>query len=118
MENIRGWTIDYFVDDLFLSLVNEKECVTNGEGKTIHVRKYYRRAREIIKSIPIWRPPPIFIFNISDLPERIIKEFEAVTDDKTRAYVLTQAVGRIFENLDFEHYHLSIARNLCVGFEK
>lgn len=112
------WTIECLVDQLFLSLAGTKECVTNGKDETLHVKKYYRRAREIIKSISIWRPPPIFIINISDLPKRIIKEFEAVTDDKTRAYVLTQAVGRIFENLDFEHYHLSIARNLCVGFEK
>ena len=112
------WTIEYFVDQLFLSLAGTKEHVTNGKDETLHVKKYYRRARDILKFVAIRRPPPIFIINISDLPKRIIDEFEAVTDDKTRAYVLTQAVGRIFENLDFEHYHLSIARNLCVGFEK
>jgi hypothetical protein len=32
-------------------------------------------------------------------------------------YVVAQAVGRIFENLDFEYYHLSIAKNLRVRFE-
>jgi len=68
--------------------------------------------------IPIRRPPPIFIISILDLPDRIINEFKAVTDVKIRTYVLSQAVGRIFENLDFNYYHLSVARNLCVGFEK
>lgn len=112
------WTIEYFVDRLFLSLAKTRECITNDKGETIRVKKYYRRARDILKLVPIWRPPPIFIINISDLPERIIDEFEAVTDIKTRTYVITQAVGRIFENLDFEYYHISIARNLRVGFEK
>ena len=112
------WTIEYFIDELFLYLANTKECVTNGKGKSIYIRKYYHRARDIIKSIPIWRPLPVFIINISDLPDRIVKEFEAITDNKTRAYVLTQAVERIFENLDFEYYHLSIVKNLRVGFEK
>ncbi len=112
------WTIECFVDKLFLSLAKTRECITNYKGETIHVKKYYRRARDILKIIPIRRPPPIFIINISDLPQRIIDEFETVTDIKTRTYVITQAVGRIFENLDFEYYHISIARNLRVGFEK
>jgi hypothetical protein len=106
------------VDELFLSLAKIKECITNDKGTTVYVRKYYRQARKLLKWIPISRPAPVFIINISDLPERILAEFKRLTEKDTRAYVLTQAVGRIFENLDFELYHMSIARNLRVGFER
>jgi hypothetical protein len=112
------WTIECFVDELFLSLVKIKEPITNDNGKTLHVRKYYRQARDILKWIPISKPPPDFIISISDLPQRILQEFEKVTDNDMIAYIVTQAVGRIFENMDFEYYHLSIARNLRVRFEK
>jgi len=111
------WTIECLVDKLFLRLAEVKEKVSNN-GKEIHVRKYYCRAREVIKWIPISKPPPAFIIVISDLTPRIIEEFQSVTDEATRTYIVTQAIGRIFENLDFEYYHLSIARNLRVRFEK
>ena len=116
--NDELWTIEYFVDELFFSLVQVTELITNSNGKTLRVKKYYLRARRILELIPIYRPPPIFSINISDLSQRIIDEIEDVTDDKSRTYVLTQGCGRIFENLDFEYYHLSIARNLRVGLER
>jgi hypothetical protein len=81
------------------------------------VRKYYRRARDILKWIPISKPAPVFIINISDLPQSILKELEQVKDTETITYILTQGAGRIFENLAFKCYHMSIARNLRVGFE-
>ena len=112
------WTREYFVDQLFLCLVSVTEQITNSDGEKLFVKKYYRRARHILKVIPILRPPPLYIINISDLAQRLVEEFKEVSDYKTRSYVLIQAVGRIFENLDFEYYHLSIARNLRVGFEK
>lgn len=112
------WTSECLVDELFFSLVKVRECITNNKGRTIHIRKYYRRARDILKLIPISKPAPVFIINISDLPQRIIKEIERVTENDARAYILTQAVGRIFENIDFKRYHLSIAKNLRVGFER
>jgi hypothetical protein len=112
------WTTECSVDELLLSLAGVRECFTNDSDRIIHVRKYYRLARAILKWVPISKPPPDFIINISDLPQRILQEFEKVTDNDTMTYILTQAVGRIFENLNFEYYHLSIARNLRVRLEK
>jgi exonuclease V gamma subunit len=111
------WTTECVVDELFFSLVKKSECITNDKGRTIHIRKYYFRAREILKWIPISKPAPIFIINITDLPEKIIKELEQVKENETITYILTQAVGRIFENLDFKCYHMSIARKLSVRLE-
>lgn len=86
----------------------------------MHVRKYYRQARELFKWIPIAKPSPAFIIYISDLTQDIKTQIEHMmaTNPDNLSYVLTQAVGRIFENLDFKYYHLSIARNLRVRLEK
>ena len=114
------WTLEYFVDKIFLCLVQVKETVHN-EGKEIDVRKYYRQAIEKSKWIPIAKPSPAFIIYISDLTQEIKTQIEhlmATSSPDNLRYVLTQAVGRIFENLDFEYYHMSIARNLKVRFEK
>lgn len=117
---IDFWTLEYFVDKIFLRLVEVKETVHNGD-KEIHVKKYYRQARELFKWIPIAKPSPAFIIYISDLTQEIktqIEQLMATSSPDNLRYVLTQAVGRIFENLDFEYYHLSIARNLRVRIEK
>ena len=119
------WTIEYTIDKLYLCLAGIRRIVTDckkdddDDNRSIHFRKYYHQARMLMKWIPIAKPPPEFVIDISDLPPRLAKELqEKITDNRTRRYVATQAAGRIFENLDFEYYHLSIARNLCVRFEK
>jgi hypothetical protein len=113
------WTIECLVDQLFLNLCRSRQTITNNSGRTITIRKYYAQARELMKWIPIARlPSNEFVINISDIIPAIREEIESVANSpKTLQYILTQAVGRIFENLDFEYYHLSIARNLRVRFE-
>ena len=115
------WTTERLIDQLFLNLCSSRQTITNDSGRTITVRKYYRQARELMKWIPIARlPSNEFVIYISDLTPAVRKEIENVADNhnhKTLRYILTQAVGRIFENLDFEYYHLSVARNLRVRLE-
>jgi hypothetical protein len=113
------WTTECLVDQLFLNLCSSRQTITNDSGRTITIRKYYAQARELMKWIPIARlPSNEFVINISDIIPAIREEIESVANSpKTLQYILTQAVGRIFENLDFEYYHLSIARNLRVRFE-
>jgi hypothetical protein len=114
------WTEEYLIDLIFLRLASIKENLCNDKAQTVHVRKYYRQASELMKWIPVSKPPPEFIINISDLTPRLIKELtqNITSKEKTRiTYVLTQAVGRLFENLNFDTCHLSILRNLNVRFE-
>jgi hypothetical protein len=113
------WTTEYSVDQLFLDLVRVKEGVSVDNGGIILVRKYYRQARQLLYWIPVARlPSNEFVICVGDLSPRIIKEIESIICTPTiLRYVLTQAVGRIFENLDFEYYHLSVARNLRVRIE-
>jgi hypothetical protein len=118
-EEQELWTTECLVDQLFLCLAGTKEYITtNKNDDTIPVKKYYSQARRLMKWIPIARPAPEFVINIGDLKSKVRKEIESIIDSPmTLQYVLTQAVGRIFENIDFDYYHLSIARNLKVKFE-
>ena len=112
------WTTEKLIDELFLLLVSVSESVSDDTGETISVRKYPRRARESRKWIPVARPPPEYIIDKSDLNEKLRSELlEEITSEEARQHVLKEAVGRIFENLGFEYYHLSIARNLKVRVE-
>lgn len=113
------WTIEHSVDELFLDLVKIKENISNDNGKVIPVRKYYRQARQLMFWIPVARQPSnAFVICVSDLSPRIKKDIESMIPTPTiLRHVLTQAVGRIFENLDLEYYHLSVARNLRVRIE-
>ena len=113
------WTTEYLVDKLFLCLAEVKETIVDKDTcREIHVRKYYRQARELFKWIPIAKPSPVFVISISDLTPEIKNEIVAIDSEDTLTYALKQAVGRIFENLDFDYYHLSIAKNLKVKLQK
>jgi hypothetical protein len=118
-ETKEEWTIEYLVDQLFLNLVKIKGTITDSKGKTMHVRKYYRQAQQLMRWIPLaMQPSNEFVIFDNDLSPRIRKDIESIISTPTTLhYVLTQAVGRIFENLDFEYYHLSVARNLRVRIE-
>jgi hypothetical protein len=118
-EQGEYWTTECLIDQLILNLCSIRQTTINDNGKALTIRKYYAQARELMKWIPIARLPlNEFVINISDIRPEIRKEIESISNNhKTLQYVLTQAVGHIFENLDFEYYHLSIARNLRVRFE-
>ena len=120
------WSIECTVDELQLDLCRAKEVITVDQGfyvngqryvRTLTVHKYYRQARELMKWIPIARPPLAFVINTSDLSLKLIKELEAWINHPTFSYILKEAAGRIFENLDFSRYHQSIARCLKVRLE-
>ena len=114
-EKEEQWTTECLVDELFLHLTAIKEIITDCNGREIPARKYCRQAKELSRWIPIARPAPDFIVNISDLTPRLKSELTSIADNpRTLQYVLMHAVARIFENLDFEYYHLSIAKNLKV----
>jgi hypothetical protein len=110
-----AWTTQKLIDELFLHLMHIEEIVTNDSGDKITVRKYPRLAAELGRYIPIARPTPEYVIDKSDLNDRLRKELlDEITSSDARQDVLREAIGRIFENLNFERYHLSIARNLKV----
>jgi hypothetical protein len=103
------------IDELFLQLATTKSLVSHNGRCGITVRKYYNQALALCKWIPIARPAPKFVVDISDLSARIVAELKVLNDPQI---VLKQAVGRIFENIDSRQYHLSIASKLKVRLSK
>jgi hypothetical protein len=108
---VERWSEECLIDELFLQLATTKSLVSHTGRCGIIVHQYYRQALALHKWIPIARPAPAFVVNISDLSTRLVAELK-ISDDPQ--IVLKQAVGRIFENIDARKYHLSIAQFLEV----
>ncbi len=97
------WTEERLIDELFLRLA------------TIPAHKYYNQALTLHKWIPLSKPAPEFIVNMSDLTPRLVAELQHLDDSYT---VVKLAVGRIFENIDSDQYHMSIASKLRVRVDE
>jgi hypothetical protein len=112
---VERWTEQCLVEQLFLELVTTKLIVSHDGNCGITVHKYYNQALALRKWILFTRPAPEFIVNLSNLSTRVIAELKVLQNTQD---VLKQAVGRIFENIDSEQYHRSIASLLKVRLEK
>jgi hypothetical protein len=89
-------------------------CVTNEKGETMKLKKYELRAEELIYCIPVHIPTPAYIIEKSDLPEEIRNELEESTSKEGLERVLKKAVGKIFEEINFDYYHKRVAPHLKV----
>jgi hypothetical protein len=109
------WCTSYIIDQLKQHLANVRYTLINNEGETVEGRKYYDQAYRM-QNIGAFRPTPSFIIHLSDLTPKLIKEISEL-DNESRSFVLCQAVGRIFEDLNYELYHNSISKVLKVRLE-
>ena len=104
----EAWSTGRLIDELFLELDNVRE-IDEKSGTT--KRKYEEQAKWLIYRIPVYRPVPAFVINLSDLSTRI-KEELADLNDTTLDYVLKETIGRIFEGVDQRYFRLSAKRFL------
>jgi hypothetical protein len=102
------WSTERLIDELFLELDNVKEI---DENSGLIKRKYEEQAKWLIHRIPVYRPAPPYIINLSDLSTRI-KEELADLDNKTLDYVLKGSISRIFEGIDQRYFRLSVRQFL------
>jgi hypothetical protein len=114
--NDERWTTERLVDELFLHLACFTDIIENNQGQTLAVKKYYHQANELLPRISVAKPTPAFIIYLSDLTSKLLQELQNSTKEERR-YVVMQAVGRIFENINSRLYHLSIAKKLKVEFK-
>jgi len=110
------WTTECLVDELFLHLTCFTEIIQNNQGQTLTVKKYQHQANELLPRISVAKPPPTFIIYLLDLTPKLLQELKDSSKEERR-YVVMEAVGRIFENMNPRLYHLSIARKLKVQFK-
>ncbi len=81
-------------------------------------RWYYYKAYHYQKlGLFLRKDAPTFSVSLSHLSEEMVYELSKL-DKKDRKFVLKQAVGRIFEDINFNLYHDSISANLEVVLVK
>jgi hypothetical protein len=108
-----AWTPNYLVDRLKQHLATSEVPAALGIDEKIYdKRKYYQQAHESL-FFGALKPVPPFVIYLSDLTHKIIKELYDL-DRESRRYVLKQAVGRIFEDINSDLYHNSISKVLEV----
>ncbi len=88
--------------------------IESEEGKYDN-RKYYIQAHNQL-IIGAFKPVPYFTIYLSDLSPKLIRELHSL-DWRDRGFVLKQAVGRIFEDVNFGIYHNSVSRVLRVKLQ-
>ena len=94
-------TIEGTVDELYLCLMKQ--------------RSYDKQAHDLIYRIPVYKPTPVFEIKISDLNDQVKKELDDRWGYKREIdYILREAVGRIFKNIDERYFFLSVKRLLQV----
>jgi hypothetical protein len=84
----------------------------DNDDKIYDNRKYCQQAHKSL-FFGALKPVPPFVIYLSDLTHKIIKELYDL-DSESRKYVLKQAVGRIFEDINSDLYHNSISKVLKV----
>lgn len=104
MSKLTGQlTIEATVDNLYLCLMKQESSY------------YERQASDLIYKIPVYKPAPIFEIRISDLNEQVKKELDDRWNYKREIdYILKEAVGKIFANVNEQYFLLSVKRLLKV----
>jgi hypothetical protein len=116
------WTPNYLIDRLKQHLAtvivvqqsSRKEDYENNlqSKKVFDSRKYYNQAHDYLK-IGAFKSVPSFPVHISDLSSKFVRELSEIGRED-RKFVLKQAVGRIFEDINSRLYHDSVSRVLEV----
>jgi hypothetical protein len=110
----EDWTTEYIIDRLFFEMIESRDDAQGWEDYESkgQMKKYYDRAHDAIK-MTAGRPSPIFVINTSDLTIRLKKELSELKAD-TLDYVITEAMGRVCENVNSKLYHLTLKK--CLGW--
>lgn len=102
------WTRGRLIDECYLCL-DRVEYLEEEEDRL--KRKYKEQANYLMYRIPVFDPSSPFIVNLKDLSVEV-KEGLAVLDDEALDDVMTEAIGRIFENINERYFRLSVRRFL------
>lgn len=107
-------TLDYpsMTESCLVDRLKQHLASIESEDGNYDNRKYYNQAHCLLK-IGASRPVPHFSVSVSNLSPELLKELSFL-DKRDRRFVLKQAVGRIFEDINRNLYHNSISRVLEV----
>jgi hypothetical protein len=72
-------------------------------------RLYEEQARYKMSRIPIFQAPRVFVVYLKHLDERLKRQLSSL-DRESKDFVMREAIGRIFEQIDKRFYLLSAKR--------
>jgi hypothetical protein len=104
-NDIESYTMWGLIHELYLSMVYSKEPMTDDSGSRIII------SWKLQHLFSVGHPPPHFIIWLSDLNPKLKHALKDL-DYETKNFVIGQAIGRIFENINPRLYHQSIVRRL------
>lgn len=107
------WTSNYTKESLTYELATTIDYLVNEYGEYLAARPYYDQARYLIHKIAVYNPRPTFKIYLNHLGDKLKQQLEGY-DKRTLVYILKQAVGQIFEDIDSRYYHNSVANLLDV----
>jgi hypothetical protein len=108
-SNNEYWTIAAIEDELAFELSSVCIFTIDKDTGTIHIRhKYYEQAEFNLYKMNIWRPPPEFIINRSNLKSKLQFELENLYRSSPKKFekVVTNAVQVILETINHQYFHL------------
>jgi hypothetical protein len=115
----RNCLVERFKHELAMVVENDPTDQTDLTAKPntqkLDSRRYYSQAHSLLR-IGAFKPTPFFVVYLSDLSPQLVKELHDL-DSSDRQFVMKQAVGRIFEDINQELYHNSISRVLKVKLQ-
>ena len=128
-EYDQKWCLAAISDELVISMLDTKIafCMINSNQKSslmsdykkveevyrcntgngVPRRLYEEQVRYKMYRIPVFRPPPVFVIYLKHLDDRLKTEL-ANLDREAKAYVMKEAIGRIFEQIDKRFFLLSV----------
>src|SRR5262249_17955148 len=59
------YVLEFLVDALFLEIAAVRNTIVATDGRSVTIRKYYNQALRLWRWIPITRPVPEYIVNVS-----------------------------------------------------
>lgn len=95
------WTMDRLIEETYLCLMK--------------VPDYQKQASDLMYRIPVYQPTPSFQIKISHLSKEVKTELDYIWKHKHELdYVIKEAVGRIFANINERYFLLSVKQLLRV----
>ena len=126
----QPWSTQYLIDEITISLLDTKAvfCMLDGLTRDVRMqdiknlgrgvirRLYEAQARYKMYRMSIFQPPPTFVVYLKHLDDRVKQELKSL-DRETKDFVMREAIGRIFEQVDSRYFLLSVKPLLRWRFE-
>ena len=104
------WTTAAVKDELTFQLSSACSFKDDEKTRVIHItHKYYDRTDFVLYRINVYKPPPDFIINLSDITAKLQSQLEQVYKSSPKMFdrLVTEAVQSILESINQRYYHVS-----------